>query len=100
TETTDTSDTTTETTDTSDTTTETTSTGSESEISSTTTTSSLSGGELGAEGTPGVTPPATDAVASSVTTGSADGFRLVLLGLATILAVILLLQPKGVTDRK
>ena len=89
---TDTSSTTTETTDTTDTTT--------TETTDTTTTSSSTGQELGVVGTPGVTPPPTDAASVSAPAGSDNGFRMVLLGLAMILAVVLLLQPKGSVLRK
>ena len=102
---TDTSSTATETTDTTET--ETTSTGTESETSSTTTettdvvtTTTSTGQELGVVGTPGVTPPPTDAASVSAPAGTDNGFRMVLLGLAMILAVVLLLQPKGSILRK
>ena len=117
TSTTDTSTTDTSTTDTS--TTETTSTGTESSITSTSSTtetsstgtesgitttnstsSSFSGGELPATGTPGLTPPTTDTVGAVTPAGSPDGYRFILLGIAFILAVILLLQPKEVASRK
>jgi hypothetical protein len=110
-ETTDTSsettDTSSETTDTSSETTETssettqTSTGSESGTeSSTTTTSSSTGEELGATGTPGLTPPTTDTIGTASVPASPDGFRFVLLGLAFLLAMGLLLQPRDVKTRK
>jgi hypothetical protein len=100
TSTTDTSTTDTSTTETSSETTQT-STGSESGTeSSTTTTSSSTGEELGATGTPGQTPPTTDTIGVASAPASADGFRFVLLGLAFLIAMILLLQPKDVATRK
>jgi hypothetical protein len=100
TSTTDTSTTDTSTSETSSETTET-STGSESGTeSSTTTTSSSTGEELGAVGTPGLTPPTTDTISVASAPASADGFRFVLLGLAFLLAMILLLQPRDVATRK
>jgi hypothetical protein len=66
------------------------------------TTSSSSDGEvLGVEGTPNVTlPPTSTLDAATTSTGSPDALRIVLLGLAVLLASILLLQPKGATSRK
>jgi hypothetical protein len=46
------------------------------------------------------TPPATDTIAASTPAEGPSGLRLVLLGMAFILAVVLLLQPKGVATRK
>jgi len=93
--------TTTETTSTETTSTETTSTGSESETSSTsTTTSSSTGEELGVVGTPRATPPATDASPVAAPAATDNGFRAILLGLAVLLAVILLLQPKESISRR
>ena len=82
-------------------TTETSSTGTESGITTTnSTSSSLSGGELPAVGTPGLTPPTTDTVGAVSPAGSPDGYRFILLGMAFILAMILLLQPKEAASRK
>ncbi len=83
-----------ETTDTETTDTETTETESET---TTETTNSSTGGELGVVGTPGVTPPPTDAVGATSQAANVDGFRMVLVGLAALLAVSLLfVQPKKV----
>jgi hypothetical protein len=82
-------------------TTETSSTGTESGITTTnSTSSSSSGGELPIVGTPKLTPPTTDTVGAVTPAGSADGYRFILLGIAFILAMILLLQPKEVASRK
>ena len=100
--TTETSDTTTETTDTTtettDTTTETSDTTTETTDSTTTTTST--GDELGAEGTPGVTPPPTDTVRSVAPTSTTDGFRMLLVGFALLLGVALFLLPKEVATKE
>ena len=89
---------TTESTSTESTGTESSTTGSSTTESSTTSTST--GDELGIEGTPGVTPPPTDTVAAPAAPASTDGYRMVLLGLAALLALVLLLQPKEATARR
>jgi hypothetical protein len=61
---------------------------------------SSSGEVLGVEGTPKVTLPPTSTLDAATTTGSPDALRIVLLGLAVLLASILLLQPKGASSRK
>jgi hypothetical protein len=54
-----------------------------------------SGGVEGAVGTPAVTPPSTDTLSETNTAASSDGWRIVLVGLATILmAVLLFTQPR------
>jgi hypothetical protein len=73
--------------------------GTESSTSSTTGESS-GGGVLGVEGTPKATLPATSTIAATATTGSPDSLRYILLGLAVLLASMLLLQPKGSSTRK
>jgi hypothetical protein len=79
----------------------TTSTVSGTESSTSSTTNESSGGEvLGVEGTPKATLPATSTIAATATTGSPDALRFILLGLAVLLASILLLQPKGSSARK
>jgi len=47
-----------------------------------------------------VTPPSTDTAPVAASAGSDNGFRVVLLGLAMLLAVVLLLQPKESASRK
>ena len=65
------------------------------------TTSSSSDGEvLGVEGTPRVTLPPTSTLDAAPTTGSPDAIRIVLLGLAVLLASILLLQPRSASSRR
>ena len=61
---------------------------------------SSSGEVLGVEGTPNVTLPPTSTLDAATSTGSPDALRIVLLGLAVLLASILLLQPKGASSRK
>jgi hypothetical protein len=54
-----------------------------------------SGGVEGAVGTPAVTPPSTDTISATNVAPSSDGWRIVLVGLATILmAVLLFTQPR------
>ena len=95
--TTETTDQTTETTD--ETTTETTDETTTETTDSTTTTTST-GDELGAEGTPGVTPPPTDTVRSVAQTSTTDGFRMLLVGFALLLGVALFLLPKEVAAKE
>jgi hypothetical protein len=61
---------------------------------------SPSGDVLGAEGTPNVTLPPTSTLDATTTSGSPDAIRIILLGLAVLIASILLLQPKGSSTRK
>jgi hypothetical protein len=104
TDTTSTDETTSETTDTTttdETTSETTdSTTSESTASTTSEQTEPSGEVEGVEGTPNVTLPPTSTLDAATPTGNPDGLRIVLLGLAVLLASILLLQPKGSRSRK
>jgi hypothetical protein len=65
-----------------------------------TSSTSSSGEVLGVEGTPNVTLPPTSTLDAATATGSPDALRIVLLGLAVLLASILLLQPKGASSRK
>ncbi|MEO5939722.1 MAG: hypothetical protein ABIZ72_02300 [Candidatus Limnocylindrales bacterium] len=76
------------------------STGTESSTTGSTTTNSSTGDELGITGTPGVTPPPTDTIAAPTVPAGQDGYRVVLLGLAVLLALVLLVQPKGATSRR
>jgi hypothetical protein len=70
-----------------------TSTGSQSQTSTSTTSSSSTGQVHGVVGTPAVTPPATDIGAAP--SGSSDaGFRAILLGLASLLAALLIIEPR------
>ena len=74
---------------------------SESTSQATTDPSSPTGEVLGLEGTPNVTPPPTSTLdATTTTTGSPDALRIVLLGLAALLASFLLLEPKGAGSRR
>jgi hypothetical protein len=68
-------------------------TGSELPIPGTPSPSSPGGAVLGATGTPNVTPPATD-VATTAPVASSDGGRLVALGLAGLIAMLLFLTPR------
>jgi hypothetical protein len=72
-----------------------TSTSSQSQTSTSTTTSSSSTGQVrGVVGTPAVTPPSTD-VGGVPTSGASDtGFRAILLGLAALLATLLIIEPR------
>lgn len=72
-----------------------TSTSSQSQTSTSTTTSSSSSGQVhGVVGTPAVTPPSTD-VGGIPTSGTSDtGFRAILLGLAALLATLLISEPR------
>jgi hypothetical protein len=72
------------------------------ESSASSTSSESSGGEvLGVEGTPKAQDlPATSTIEAAATTGSPDALRFILLGLAVLIASILLLQPKGASSRK
>ncbi|HEY8990299.1 MAG TPA: hypothetical protein VIM39_14835, partial [Candidatus Limnocylindrales bacterium] len=56
------------------------------------------GGVEAATGTPGVTPPPTDALSSSP--GSTDGTRLFLLAIAGLIAVILIVTPAPAARRR
>jgi len=47
----------------------------------------------GATGTPNVTPPSTSTL-DATPAGTADGYRIILIGLAFLLALVLLLQPR------
>jgi hypothetical protein len=97
-----TSESSTETSTTDSSTTETSSTVSGTESSASSTSSESSGGEvLGVEGTPKAADlPATSTLDTAATTGSPDALRFILLGLAVLIASILLLQPKGASSRK
>jgi ribosome-associated protein YbcJ (S4-like RNA binding protein) len=55
---------------------------------------------LGIQGTPRVTPPSTDTFEAPAAAAGLDGFRMVLLGLAVLLAMALLVQPRESTSRK
>jgi hypothetical protein len=73
-----------------------------SSVASTTSaqTTDPSGEVEGVVGTPRVTLPPTSTLDAATPTGSPDGLRIALLGLAVLLASILLLQPKGSRSRK
>ena len=64
-----------------------------------TTTTSSDGQVLGVTGTPTVTLPPTDTVSLTAPAGTPNGFRFILLGLAALLAMVLLLQPRSVEAR-
>ncbi|MHB8398502.1 MAG: hypothetical protein ACYDCI_06160 [Candidatus Limnocylindrales bacterium] len=85
----------------------TTSTGTTSTSTSTTTsptgavsaaTGAPSGGVQGVTGTPKVTPPSTNTM-DGTPAGNTDGYRIILLGLAVLLATVLLTQPRSVRSR-
>jgi hypothetical protein len=56
------------------------------------------GGVEAATGTPRITPPPTDALASSPI--SADGSRLILLGIAGLIAIVLIVTPAPAAARR
>ena len=64
-----------------------------------TTTTSSDGQVLGVTGTPKVTLPPTDTVGLTAPAGTPNGFRFILLGLAALLAMVLLLQPRSAEAR-
>jgi len=100
-ETTTTTDETTDTTTTDETTTTTDETTTSESTASTTSEQTEPSGEVeGVEGTPNVTLPPTSTLDAATPTGNPDGLRIVLLGLAVLLASMLLLQPRGSRSRK
>jgi hypothetical protein len=72
-----------------------------SELPEESSSSSPSGGVEGATGTPGITPPPTDTLGGNTQAPSNDGWRIVLLGLAAILAATLAFTtPRPATRRE